>query len=59
MIFRRFKSFRKILDSLQPVLAGEVFENGWLRTADSEQSEITACDVIRFLTIKIYFGIPL
>ena len=38
---------------------GEIFENGWLRTAVSEQSEITACDVIQFLTTKIYFGILL
>ena len=45
--------------TLQPVFLGEIFENGWLRTAASEQSEITACDVIQFLTIKIYFGIPL
>ena len=38
---------------------GETFESGWLRTAVSEQSEITVCDVIQFLTMKIYFGIPL
>ena len=45
--------------TLQPVFPGEIFENGWLRTAASEQSEITACDVIQFHTIKSYFGIPL
>ena len=38
---------------------GENFENGWLRTAASEQFEVTACDVIQFLTIEICFGIPL
>ena len=38
---------------------GEIFENRWLRTAATEQSEITACDVIQFLTIKVSFGIPL
>ena len=38
---------------------GEIFENGWLRTAASEQSDIIACDVIQFLTIKVYLGIPL
>ena len=37
----------------------ETFENGWLRTAASKQSEMTACDVIQFHTMKIYFGIPL
>ena len=37
----------------------EIFENGWLQTAAFEQSEITAYDVIQFLTIKTYFGIPL
>ena len=37
---------------------GEIFENGWLWTATSEQSEITSCNVIQFLTVKIYFGIP-
>ena len=30
---------------------GKIFENGWLRTA---ASEITARDVIQFLTIKIF-----
>ena len=41
----------------QPVSSGEIFENGWLRTAPTEQSEITACDIIQFLTMKISFGI--
>ena len=43
----------------QTVFSGKKFENGWLRTAATEQSEITACDVIQFLTMKISFGIPL
>ena len=43
----------------QPVFSRKFFENGWLRTATTEQSEITACDVIQFLTMKISFGIPL
>ena len=30
----------------QPVFSGESFENGWLQAASSEQSEVTACDVI-------------
>ena len=42
-----------------PVFSGEIFENGWLRTAAAEQSEITVCDVIQFLTMKISLGIPL
>ena len=43
----------------QPVFSGKIFENGWLQTAATKQSEITASDVIQFLTTKIYFGIPL
>ena len=43
----------------QPVFSGQIFENGWLRTAATEQSDITDCDVIQFLTIKFFFGIPL
>ena len=43
----------------QSVFSGENFENGWLRTAATEQSEITACDIIQFLTMKTSFGIPL
>ena len=42
--------------TLAPVFSGEIFENRWLWTAASEQS---ACDVIRFGTIKISFGIAL
>ena len=42
-----------------PFFSGEIFENGWLRTTAAEQSEITACDVIQFLTVKISLGIPL
>ena len=38
--------------TLPPVFSGEIFENGWLWTAASEQSKIFACNVIRFLTIK-------
>ena len=34
-----------------PVFSGENFENGWLWTADSEQSMIAACNVIRFPTL--------
>ena len=45
--------------TLPPVFSGEIFENEWLWTATSEQSKIAACNVIRFLTIKIYFGILL
>ena len=45
--------------TLQLIFSGEIFENGWLRTAASEQSDITACDVIQFLTIKISLGILL
>ena len=45
--------------TLQPVFSGEIFENGWFRTAGSEQLEITTCDVIQFLTIKISFYILL
>ena len=43
--------------TLQLIFSGEIFENGWLRTAAFEQSDITACDVTQFLTIKISFGI--
>ena len=42
-----------------PVFSGEIFENGWLRTAAAKQPEITAWDVIQFLTMKISLGIPL
>ena len=43
-----------------PVFSGEIFENGWLWMAASEQSKIAAsCNVIRLLTIKITFGILL
>ena len=45
--------------TLPPVFPGEIFENGWLWTAASEQSKIAACNVIRFLTIKISFRILL
>ena len=45
--------------TLQPVFSGEIFENGWLWTAASEQFKIAACNVIRFPTIKISFGILL
>ena len=44
---------------LPPVFSGEIFENGWLWTAASEQSKIAACNVIRFLIIKISFRILL
>ena len=40
----------------QPVFSGEIFENGWLWTAATEQSQITACDVIQFVTKKISCG---
>ena len=43
----------------QLVFSGEIFENGWLHTAATEQSKITACDGIQFLTMKVSFGIPL
>ena len=43
----------------QRVFSGEIFENGWLRTAATEQSKITVCDVIQFLSMKISFGILL
>ena len=39
--------------NLPPVFSGEIFENGWVWTAAFEQSKIAACNVIRFLTIKI------
>ena len=45
--------------TLPAVFRGEIFENGWLWTAASEQTKIAACNVIRFLTIKISFGIML
>ena len=45
--------------TLPPVFPGEIFENGWLWTTASEQSEIAACNVIRFLTIKTCFRILL
>ena len=45
--------------ALSPVFFREIFENGWLWTAASEQSMIAACNVIRFLTIAISFGIIL
>ena len=45
--------------TLLAVFSGEMFENGWLWTAASEQTKIAACNVIRFLTIKISFGIML
>ena len=45
--------------TLPLVFPGEIFENGWLWTAASEQSKTAACNVIRFLTIKISFGILL
>ena len=45
--------------TLPPVVFGEIFENGWLWTAASEQSKIAACNVIQFLTIKNCFGIML
>ena len=43
----------------QPVFSGERSENGWLRTAATEQSEKTAFDVIQFLKMEVSFGIPL
>ena len=43
----------------QPVFSGKFFEDGWLRTAATKQSEITTFDVIQFLTMKISFGTPL
>ena len=45
--------------NLPPVFSGEIFEFGGLWTAASEQSEMAACNVIRFVTIKISFGILL
>ena len=42
----------------QPVFSGKIFENGRFRAAATEQSEITACDVIQYLTMKFFFGIP-
>ena len=45
--------------TLQPVFSEEIFENGWLRTAASEQSDISSSDVIQYFTIKISFGILL
>ena len=45
--------------TLQPIFSGEIYENGWLPTAASEQSEITAYDIIEFLTINFFFGILL
>ena len=41
------------------MFSGEIFENGWLRTAATEQFEITACDAIQFLKINTSFGSPL
>ena len=45
--------------TLPPAFSGETFENGWLWADASEKSKIAACNVIRFLTIKIYFNILL
>ena len=45
--------------TLPPVFPGEIFKNGWLRTAASEQSKIATYNVIRFLTVKISFRILL
>ena len=42
-----------------PAFSGKIFKNGWLWTAASEQYKIAACNVIRFLTIKVSFGILL
>ena len=42
--------------SVQTKFSEESFENRWLYMAPSEQSEIAACNVIQFLTIKISFG---
>ena len=43
----------------KPVFSGEIFENGWLRTAAPEQTEITPCEVIQLLTMEISFDILL
>ena len=40
--------------TLAPVISGEIFQNGWLWTAASEQFKIAACNVIRFLTINFF-----
>ena len=45
--------------TLPPVFSGEIFENRWLWAAASEQFKIVDCNVIRFLAIKISFGIIL
>ena len=45
--------------TLPPAFSGKMFEIGWLWAAASEQSKIATCNVIRFLTTKIYFGISL
>ena len=41
-------------ETLLPVFSGEIFENEWIWTAASEHFEIAPCNVIRFLTVKIY-----
>ena len=38
------------------MFSGEIFENGWLWMAATEQTEITACDVVQFLSMKISFS---
>ena len=43
--------------TLPLLFPGEIFQNGWLWTAASEQSRIAACNFIRFLRIKIFFRI--
>ena len=41
------------------MFSGKIFENGWLWKAASEQSKIATFNAIRFLTVKISFGIIL
>ena len=41
------------------MFSGETFKNGWLRTAVTKHANITASDVIQFVTMKTSFVIPL
>ena len=58
---------RKLLEDFQVNIIGRVIlvynrysqQSVCKWAAASEQSEIVACNVIQFLTIKIYFGIIL
>ena len=43
--------------TVPPVFFGEIFKNGWLWIAASEQSKIVTCNVILLPTIKIFWAL--